>query len=109
MCGAADERPGRSRPPAGRSRAPRRPGAARRGRARAGPRALAHRPDPRGPFRLLAGGPAGWAGGGVRGGGGAALWPPDRIAAAFAVFERALDEVDRQRDPDLYELLLAEL
>jgi DNA-binding CsgD family transcriptional regulator len=40
---------------------------------------------------------------------GRALWLTDRIAAAFAVFERALDEVDRQRDPDLYELLLAEL
>jgi DNA-binding CsgD family transcriptional regulator len=40
---------------------------------------------------------------------GRALWLTDRIAAAFAVFQRALDEVDRQRDPDLYELLLAEL
>jgi DNA-binding CsgD family transcriptional regulator len=40
---------------------------------------------------------------------GRALWLTDRIADAFAVFERALDEVDRQRDPDLYELLLAEL
>ena len=40
---------------------------------------------------------------------GRALWLTDRIAAAFAVFERALDEVDRQQDPDLYELLLAEL
>jgi DNA-binding CsgD family transcriptional regulator len=40
---------------------------------------------------------------------GRALWLTDRIAAAFAVFERALDEVDRQRDPDLYEMLLAEL
>jgi DNA-binding CsgD family transcriptional regulator len=40
---------------------------------------------------------------------GRALWLTDRIGDAFAVFERALDEVDRQRDPDLYELLLAEL
>jgi DNA-binding CsgD family transcriptional regulator len=40
---------------------------------------------------------------------GRALWFTDRIADAFAVFERALDEVDRKRDPDLYELLLAEL
>jgi DNA-binding CsgD family transcriptional regulator len=40
---------------------------------------------------------------------GRALWFTDRIGDAFAVFERALDEVDRERDPDLYELLLAEL
>jgi DNA-binding CsgD family transcriptional regulator len=40
---------------------------------------------------------------------GRALWLTDRIGDAFAVFERALDEVDRQSDPDLYELLLAEL
>jgi DNA-binding CsgD family transcriptional regulator len=31
------------------------------------------------------------------------------IADALAVFERALDEVDRERDADLYELLVAEL
>jgi tetratricopeptide (TPR) repeat protein len=36
-------------------------------------------------------------------------WFTDRIGDALAVFERALDEVDRRRDPDLYELLLAEL
>src|SRR5512133_1941250 len=36
---------------------------------------------------------------------GRALWFTDRIADALAVFERALDEVDRERDPDLYELL----
>jgi DNA-binding CsgD family transcriptional regulator len=40
---------------------------------------------------------------------GRALWYTDRIADALAVFEQALDEVDRNRDPDLYELLLAEL
>jgi DNA-binding CsgD family transcriptional regulator len=40
---------------------------------------------------------------------GRALWFTDRIADALAVFERALDEVDRERDPDLYELLKAEL
>jgi DNA-binding CsgD family transcriptional regulator len=40
---------------------------------------------------------------------GRALWFTDRIAEALAVFERALEEVDRERDPDLYELLLAEL
>jgi DNA-binding CsgD family transcriptional regulator/tetratricopeptide (TPR) repeat protein len=40
---------------------------------------------------------------------GRALWFTDRIADALAVFERALDEVDRQRDPNLYELLVAEL
>jgi DNA-binding CsgD family transcriptional regulator len=40
---------------------------------------------------------------------GRALWFTDRIAEALAVFEQALDQVDRKRDPDLYELLLAEL
>jgi DNA-binding CsgD family transcriptional regulator len=40
---------------------------------------------------------------------GRALWFTDRIGDALAVFQRALDEVDRNRDPDLYELLLAEL
>jgi DNA-binding CsgD family transcriptional regulator len=40
---------------------------------------------------------------------GRALWFTDRIADALAVFERAFGEVDRERDADLYELLLAEL
>jgi DNA-binding CsgD family transcriptional regulator len=40
---------------------------------------------------------------------GRALWFTDRIADALAVVEQALDEVDRERDPDLYEMLLAEL
>jgi DNA-binding CsgD family transcriptional regulator len=40
---------------------------------------------------------------------GRALWFTYRFADALAVFERALGEVDRERDPDLYELLLAEL
>ena len=40
---------------------------------------------------------------------GHALWFTDRIADALAVFEQALEEVDRKRDPDLYELLVAEL
>ena len=40
---------------------------------------------------------------------GRALWFTNRIGDALAVFEQALDEVDRERDPDLYELLLAEL
>jgi DNA-binding CsgD family transcriptional regulator len=40
---------------------------------------------------------------------GRALWFTDRIAEALAVFERALDEVDRKRDPDVHELLVAEL
>jgi DNA-binding CsgD family transcriptional regulator len=40
---------------------------------------------------------------------GRALWFTDRIGEALAVFEQALDEVDRERDPDLYERLLAEL
>jgi DNA-binding NarL/FixJ family response regulator len=40
---------------------------------------------------------------------GRALWFNDRIPEALNVFEQALDEVDREREPDLYELLLAEL
>ena len=40
---------------------------------------------------------------------GRALLFTDRVADALAVFERALGEVDRERDPDLYELLVAEL
>jgi DNA-binding CsgD family transcriptional regulator len=40
---------------------------------------------------------------------GRALWFTDRIGDALAVCQQALDEVDRERDPDLYELLLAEL
>jgi DNA-binding CsgD family transcriptional regulator len=40
---------------------------------------------------------------------GRALWFTDRIGDALAVFQQALDEVDRKREPDLYELLLAEL
>jgi len=40
---------------------------------------------------------------------GRALWFTDRIPEALAVIEQALDEVDRERDPDLYELLKAEL
>jgi DNA-binding CsgD family transcriptional regulator len=40
---------------------------------------------------------------------GRALSFTDRIGDALAAFERALDEVDRKRDPDLYELLLGEL
>jgi DNA-binding CsgD family transcriptional regulator len=40
---------------------------------------------------------------------GRALWFTDRIADALAVFQRAVREMDRQRDPDLYELLVAEL
>src|SRR5262249_26309989 len=40
---------------------------------------------------------------------GRALWVTDRIGDALGVFQRALNEVDRDRDPDLYELLLAEL
>ena len=40
---------------------------------------------------------------------GRALWFTDRIADALAVFEHALEEVDRDLDPELYELLLAEL
>ena len=40
---------------------------------------------------------------------GRALWFTDRIADSLAVFEQALDEVGRKGDPNLYELLLAEL
>jgi DNA-binding CsgD family transcriptional regulator len=40
---------------------------------------------------------------------GRALWFTDRIGDALAVFEQALGEVDREQDPDLYELLKAEL
>jgi len=40
---------------------------------------------------------------------GRALWFTDRIADALAVFGQALDEVDREGDPDLHELLEAEL
>jgi DNA-binding CsgD family transcriptional regulator len=40
---------------------------------------------------------------------GRALWFTDRIADALAVFQQALAEMDRNRDPDLYELLVAEL
>jgi DNA-binding CsgD family transcriptional regulator len=40
---------------------------------------------------------------------GRALWFTDRIADALAIFQQALDEVDRKRDPDLHELLVAEL
>ena len=40
---------------------------------------------------------------------GHALWFTDRIADALAVFQQALDEMNRERDPDLYELLVAEL
>jgi DNA-binding NarL/FixJ family response regulator len=40
---------------------------------------------------------------------GRALWVTDRIGDALAVFEQALDEVDQNRDPDLHELLVAEL
>ena len=40
---------------------------------------------------------------------GRALWFTDRIGDALAVFQRALDEMNRKSDPDLYELLLAEL
>jgi DNA-binding CsgD family transcriptional regulator len=40
---------------------------------------------------------------------GRALWFTDRIAEALAVFQQALDEVDRKQDPDLYELLVGEL
>jgi DNA-binding CsgD family transcriptional regulator len=40
---------------------------------------------------------------------GRALSFTDRIGDALALFETALDEVDRKRDPDLYELLLGEL
>ena len=40
---------------------------------------------------------------------GRTLWFTDRTGDALAVFEQALDEVDRKRDPDLHELLEAEL
>jgi DNA-binding CsgD family transcriptional regulator len=40
---------------------------------------------------------------------GRALYFTNRIGDAVAVFEQALDEVDREKDPDLYEQLLAEL
>ena len=40
---------------------------------------------------------------------GRALWFTDRIPDALAVFQQALDELGRERDPDLYELLVAEL
>jgi DNA-binding CsgD family transcriptional regulator/tetratricopeptide (TPR) repeat protein len=40
---------------------------------------------------------------------GRALWFTDRARDALAVFEHALEEVDRERDPDLYERLQAEL
>ena len=40
---------------------------------------------------------------------GRALYFTNRIGDAAAVFELALDEVDRARDPDLHEQLLAEL
>ena len=40
---------------------------------------------------------------------GRALYFTNRIGDAVAVFEVALDEVDRARDPDLHEQLLAEL
>ena len=40
---------------------------------------------------------------------GRALWFTDRNADALAVFQQALDEINRKRQPDLYELLLAEL
>ena len=40
---------------------------------------------------------------------GRALWFTDRSADALAVLERALHEVDRESDPNLYELLVAEV
>jgi DNA-binding CsgD family transcriptional regulator len=40
---------------------------------------------------------------------GRALWFTDRIGDALAVFEQALNEMNRKRNPDLYELLVAEL
>ena len=40
---------------------------------------------------------------------GRALYFTNRIEDAVAVFEQALDEVDRARDPDLHDQLLAEL
>jgi DNA-binding CsgD family transcriptional regulator len=40
---------------------------------------------------------------------GRALWFTNRIGDALEVFQRALAQVDRERDPDLHELLLGEL
>jgi len=40
---------------------------------------------------------------------GRALWFTDRITDALAVFQQSLDELNRKRNPDLYELLVAEL
>jgi DNA-binding CsgD family transcriptional regulator len=40
---------------------------------------------------------------------GRVLWFTHRTADAVAVLEQALDEVDREQDPDLYERLVAEL
>jgi DNA-binding CsgD family transcriptional regulator len=40
---------------------------------------------------------------------GRALWFTDRIADALAVFQQALAEMNRKRNPDLYELLVGEL
>jgi DNA-binding CsgD family transcriptional regulator len=40
---------------------------------------------------------------------GRALWFTDRVAEAVAAFQQALEEVDRDADPDLSELLEAEL
>src|SRR5512133_794790 len=40
---------------------------------------------------------------------GRALWFTDQIPDALAVFQKALNEMNRKRDPDLYELLVAEL
>jgi DNA-binding CsgD family transcriptional regulator len=40
---------------------------------------------------------------------GRALWFSDRLPEALAVFQEALQEVDRKRYPDLYERLVAEL
>jgi AAA ATPase domain len=40
---------------------------------------------------------------------GRALWVTDRNRDALAVLQQALGEVDRKRNPDLYELLMAEL
>ncbi len=40
---------------------------------------------------------------------GRALWFTDQTADALAVFQQALDELGRMRDPDLSELLVAEL
>ncbi len=40
---------------------------------------------------------------------GRALWFTDRITDALAVFQQALAEMNRKRDPDLYELIVGEL